>query len=251
MVSGPVQKTSDAVTKPSMNRARSAESEEPESRRCNQPPTPSTRCSRRSSDPTMPPITSDPSTIRRGACGPTFAARAGSLTATADSPAISSVTRPSASVTRSRVRAGRRLPASTPIEEPTSTVHTLTAVPKPVITGLLGQGGVTERSLPTAALTGGPESAAPSFPEVQQMSRSSVTLRDATLADVEHLAVLWQPFLRRDVDTHLNDLATVIEQVGDRPGERLVVAEYDGEFAGAVYLLAAAYSPVNPEPVLQ
>jgi GNAT superfamily N-acetyltransferase len=83
------------------------------------------------------------------------------------------------------------------------------------------------------------------------MSRSSVTLRDATLADVEHLAVLWQPFLRRDVDAHLNDLATVIEQVGDRPGERLLVAEYDAEFAGAVYLLAAAYSPVNPEPVLQ
>src|SRR3954467_4528852 len=83
------------------------------------------------------------------------------------------------------------------------------------------------------------------------MSRSSVTLRDATLADVEHLAELWQPFLRRDVDAHLDDLARVIEQVGDRPGERLVVAEYDGEFAGAVYLLAAAYSPVNPEPVLQ
>ncbi len=83
------------------------------------------------------------------------------------------------------------------------------------------------------------------------MSRSSVTMRDATLADVEQLAVLWQPFLRRDVDDQLHDLATAIEQIGDRPGERLVVAEYDGDFAGAVYLLAAAYSPVNPEPVLQ
>jgi len=83
------------------------------------------------------------------------------------------------------------------------------------------------------------------------MSRSSVTLRDATRADVEHLAVLWQPFLRRDVDDQLDDLARVIERVGDRLGERLVVAEYDGEFAGAVYLLAASYSPVNPEPVLQ
>jgi GNAT superfamily N-acetyltransferase len=83
------------------------------------------------------------------------------------------------------------------------------------------------------------------------MSRSSVTLRDATLADVEQLAVLWQPFLRRGTDEQLHDLATAIEQIGDRPGERLVVAEYDGEFAGAVYLLAAAYSPVNPEPVLQ
>ena len=55
----------------------------------------------------------------------------------------------------------------------------------------------------------------------------------------------------RSSDEQLHDLATAIEQVGDRPGERLVVAEFDGEFAGAVYLRAATYSPVNPEPVLQ
>jgi GNAT superfamily N-acetyltransferase len=83
------------------------------------------------------------------------------------------------------------------------------------------------------------------------MSRSLVTLRDATLADVPQLAELWQPFLRRGSDEQLLDLATAIEQLGDRPGERLVVAEYDGEFAGGVYLRAATYSPVNPEPVLQ
>jgi GNAT superfamily N-acetyltransferase len=47
------------------------------------------------------------------------------------------------------------------------------------------------------------------------------------------------------------DLATAIEQLGDRPGERLVVAEFDGEFAGAAFLKAGTYSPVNPEPVLQ
>jgi GNAT superfamily N-acetyltransferase len=83
------------------------------------------------------------------------------------------------------------------------------------------------------------------------MSRSLVTLRDATLTDVPQLAELWQPFLRRSSDEQLHDLATAIESVGDRPGERLVVAEYDGAFAGAVYLRAATYSPVNPEPVLQ
>ena len=83
------------------------------------------------------------------------------------------------------------------------------------------------------------------------MSRSLLSLRDATLADTERLAELWHPFLRRGSDEQLHDLATVIEQLGDRPGERLVVAEYDGEFAGAVYLRAATYSPVNPEPVLQ
>jgi GNAT superfamily N-acetyltransferase len=83
------------------------------------------------------------------------------------------------------------------------------------------------------------------------MSRSSVTLRDATLADVEHLAELWQPFLRRDPEQQLDDLATAIERLAEHPGERLVVAEYDGDFAGAVFLRAATYSPVNPEPVLQ
>jgi GNAT superfamily N-acetyltransferase len=83
------------------------------------------------------------------------------------------------------------------------------------------------------------------------MSRSLVVLRDATLTDVPLLAELWQPFLRRGGDEQLHDLATAIEQVGDRPGERLIVAEYDGDFAGAVYLRAATYSPVNPEPVLQ
>jgi GNAT superfamily N-acetyltransferase len=83
------------------------------------------------------------------------------------------------------------------------------------------------------------------------MSRSPVSLRDATLADAEHLAVLWQPFLRRGADAQLHDLATAIEQLGDHPGERLVVAEFDGAFAGAAFLKAATYSPVNPEPVLQ
>jgi len=83
------------------------------------------------------------------------------------------------------------------------------------------------------------------------MSRSLVTLRDATLADVEALAELWQPYLRRNPDEQLHDLACAIERIGDRIGERLVVAEYDGDFAGAVFLRAATFSPVNPEPVLQ
>lgn len=83
------------------------------------------------------------------------------------------------------------------------------------------------------------------------MSRSLVTLRDATLADVEQLAALWQPFLRRSDSAQLDDLAGAIERTQQVPGERLVVAEYDGSFAGAVYLKATTYSPVNPEPVLQ
>jgi GNAT superfamily N-acetyltransferase len=84
------------------------------------------------------------------------------------------------------------------------------------------------------------------------MSRSLVAMREATLADVEQVAELWQPFLRRgSADEPLNDVATAIERAGDRPGERLVIAEYDGEFAGAVFLKSAAYSPVNSDLVLQ
>jgi GNAT superfamily N-acetyltransferase len=83
------------------------------------------------------------------------------------------------------------------------------------------------------------------------MSRSPVSLRDATLADAEELAELWKPFLRRGAEEQLHDLATAIEQVADHPGERLVVAEYDRVFAGAAYLKAGTYSPVNPEPVLE
>ena len=84
------------------------------------------------------------------------------------------------------------------------------------------------------------------------MSRSLVAMREATLADVEKVAELWHPFLRRGAaDEPLNDVATAIERLDERPGERLVVAEYDGEFAGAVFLKATAYSPVNTELVLQ
>jgi GNAT superfamily N-acetyltransferase len=84
------------------------------------------------------------------------------------------------------------------------------------------------------------------------MSRSLVTMREATLADVERLVELWQPYLRRgSADAPLTDVADAIERGSERPGERLVIAEYDGRFAGAVYLKGAAYSPVNSDPVLQ
>jgi GNAT superfamily N-acetyltransferase len=84
------------------------------------------------------------------------------------------------------------------------------------------------------------------------MSRSLVAMREATLTDVEQLADLWQPFLRRGAaDEPLGDVANAIDRTVDRPGERLVIAEYDGEFAGAVFLKAAPYSPVNSELVLQ
>ena len=85
------------------------------------------------------------------------------------------------------------------------------------------------------------------------MSRSLVAMREATLADVELLAELWQPFLRRGTaDEPLQrrrhrDRATRATDRASGSWSR----EYDGGFAGAVFLKAAAYSPVNSEPVLQ
>jgi GNAT superfamily N-acetyltransferase len=77
-------------------------------------------------------------------------------------------------------------------------------------------------------------------------------MREAQLSDAGALVELWQPYLRRGPGAEaLHDLASVIEHLDQQPGHRLVVAEYDGEFAGAVYLKASTYSPVNPEPVLQ
>jgi GNAT superfamily N-acetyltransferase len=83
------------------------------------------------------------------------------------------------------------------------------------------------------------------------MTRSLVTMREARLSDASALAELWQPYLRRGAGDALDDLASVIEHLDQEPGHRLVVAEYDGAFAGAVFLKAAAYSPLNPELVLQ
>ena len=114
-----------------MNRCRSAESVSPASRRCSQPPTPSTRCSSRSSEPTIPPISSEPSTISIGALSPTSSDRSGDSTAIADVAAISRVTRPSASVTRSLVRTGSRFPSRTPTRAPSRTALTLTSEARP------------------------------------------------------------------------------------------------------------------------
>ena len=137
MVSGPAQKMIEAVTNPSMNRARPPEPSQGVSRRCSQPPSPSSRSSSRSSDPTMPPTRIAPSTISSGALSPTAAAQALSVIAAAEVAAISSVTRPSPSVTTLRVRSGSRCPTSTPMVAPRRTVTTLTSVPNPMNTAML------------------------------------------------------------------------------------------------------------------
>ena len=83
------------------------------------------------------------------------------------------------------------------------------------------------------------------------MTRSLVALRCATPADAAALTDLWAEVLRRgDRDEQLADMATVIERAATSPDQRLVVAEYDGEVAGAVHLQISTMTPINLEPTV-
>src|SRR3954447_21923958 len=154
IVSGPTQNTSEAVTKASRKRSRagsgrSAFPEPPPARPGrvrSHPPRSSSRCSMSTTEPRMPPRSSEPSTISTGAADPPAAASTPPPPAAADSPPISRVTRPRPSVTVSRVRCGSRWPSSRPRPDPTSTATTLTRVPSP--------GNITRVGPPTAGRSG-------------------------------------------------------------------------------------------------
>jgi predicted N-acetyltransferase YhbS len=84
------------------------------------------------------------------------------------------------------------------------------------------------------------------------MTRYLVSLRSAEIDDAERLADLWADVLRRaDRQEQAADLRSIIERVRPMHNERLVVAEYDGQVAGAVHLKAATITPLNLEPVVQ
>lgn len=84
------------------------------------------------------------------------------------------------------------------------------------------------------------------------MSRSSIHLRPAGHADAPVLAGLWAEYLRRaDHAEQVSDTCQVIETATADPGRCVAVAEYDGEVAGAVLLVATTISQVNLEPVVQ
>lgn len=79
-----------------------------------------------------------------------------------------------------------------------------------------------------------------------------VSLRCARPEDVQFLADLWADALRRaDRQEQVADLEGVIKAAEDSAEQRLVVAEYDGEPAGAVYLTITTMGPLNLEPMVQ
>jgi ribosomal protein S18 acetylase RimI-like enzyme len=82
--------------------------------------------------------------------------------------------------------------------------------------------------------------------------RSQVSLRQATPEDAPVLAEVWSEVLRRaDHHEQVADLEEIIERAMPVDDERIVVAEYDGEVAGAVHLRASTLTPLNLEPVVQ
>jgi GNAT superfamily N-acetyltransferase len=83
------------------------------------------------------------------------------------------------------------------------------------------------------------------------MTRSSVVLREATAADVDALAEIWRAVLRRaEPQEQRDDVRRILAEAELEPSARVVVAEYDGTVAGAVYLCATTLTPINLEPAV-
>jgi GNAT superfamily N-acetyltransferase len=84
------------------------------------------------------------------------------------------------------------------------------------------------------------------------MSRSLVSLRTAAPTDAPYLADVWTDVLRRTGrEDQVADLETVLAGLEGSTTQRIIVAEYDGEIAGAVHLEATTMSALNLEPVVR
>ena len=72
-----------------------------------------------------------------------------------------------------------------------------------------------------------------------------VALRRAELSDAPLLAALWGDDVRRaDVQDQIADLELIIKAASASAEQRLVVADYDGELAGAVLLRVSTVTPM-------
>ncbi len=83
------------------------------------------------------------------------------------------------------------------------------------------------------------------------MSRTPVSVRAAGASDVASLRELWGDILRKGgLDEQLADVARVVAVAAAREDQCVAVAEIDGEVAGAVYLEATTFTPLNLEPAV-
>ncbi|SFC02972.1 Ribosomal protein S18 acetylase RimI [Nocardioides terrae] len=84
------------------------------------------------------------------------------------------------------------------------------------------------------------------------MSRIPVALREAVVTDAGFLAELWHDSVRRgDISEQVADLEVIIKTAADSAEQRVLVVEYGGERAGAVFLRMTTVTPLNLEPALQ
>ena len=83
------------------------------------------------------------------------------------------------------------------------------------------------------------------------MNRTLVSLRDAVASDAAFLVDLWADSIRRaDRTEQVADLEAVIKTAATSPEQRLLIADYDGHRAGAVFLRIGTVSPLNLEPTV-
>jgi predicted N-acetyltransferase YhbS len=83
------------------------------------------------------------------------------------------------------------------------------------------------------------------------MGRTAVVVRTADPSDTPCLRELWGDILRKgNLDEQLADVERIISSAASREDQCVVVAEIDGEVAGAVYLEATTFTPLNLEPAV-
>lgn len=83
------------------------------------------------------------------------------------------------------------------------------------------------------------------------MGRMPVMVRDAAPDDVPVLRDVWSDVLRRvDGDQQTRDVEEILAEVQDDERRAVLVAQYDGQVAGAVYLEATTLTPLNREPAV-
>ena len=135
--------------------------------------------------------------------------------------------------------------------EPTRTVTTLTTVPIPGNMLLLWRRRICGRSVTLRCL--GKHlwvlrRLSMSLPE-ECVSRSAVSVRSVRVEDAPELRALWAEFSRRPKrgDEGVEEVAQAIRQALAADDTRIVVAEVDGEFAGAVQLSIRPIGPMSAE----